>query len=482
MILNKINKLDGSFKVRFAPSPTGSLHIGSARTAIVNYLFARSSGAKFLLRIEDTDTIRKTEESGNEILVMLKWLGIDWDEGPFYQSERMVLYRKYSDDLLSKNLAYRCFCTPSEIEEIRKESGRASDLIGYDGRCKRLREIEVNKYLSEGRPYTVRLKMSSDEIKFNDMIKGEVAFRGEMFDDMIIIRADNTPTYNFSVVIDDALMNITHIIRGEDHLSNTPKQIAIYKALGFSIPVFAHIPLILGPDKTKLSKRHCDTAIEDYRDKGFLSEAVFNYLAILGYSHDPANEIIDKATLIKDFDIAKVSRSPSQFDLNKLIWINAYYIKNIDVDILWHLCRDKYLSGYKDIDLDRLREIFNISIRQAKILSEIDNLMKIFFEYELDLNNESYKKIISNNIAIDFLKIFNENLFKIENFSVPCIEELYNNIKVGIDLSNRDAIQIVRLAVSGRLVTPALFDTLYLIGKEECIKRINLFLKNLKVI
>jgi len=469
------NKDIKKIRVRFAPSPTGSLHIGSARTAIVNYLFAKANNGTFILRIEDTDVLRSTKDSIDEIINILRWLGIDWDEGPYFQSERLEIYKSFIQKLLESNEAYRCFCSQEELEEMRKNCEKRGEIPRYNGKCRNLNPKEIKNLLDQGKPYTVRLKMPQRDISFDDLIKGKIVFRGELLDDIIIARSDGTPTYNFSVSIDDALMNITHVIRGEDHVSNTPKQIAIYNALGLEIPQFAHIPLILGPDKTKLSKRHCDTAIEDYRDKGYLPDAIFNYLALLGYSHDPQNEVISKDDLIKNFDLSKISKSPSQFDINKLTWINSQYIKKLDIETLIELSK-KYIDNL-DITEEKLKKIISLSTPQIKILSDIREAIAIFTNYEVLKNNPEVLKLLNKNEIMEFLKKFWCNIKNLENFNKENLEALYNSIRDEFNIKNRDAIQIIRYASTGKNVSPPLFDTLELLGKDESIKRIKLFIE-----
>ncbi len=469
------NKDTKKIRVRFAPSPTGSLHIGSARTAIVNYLFAKANNGTFVLRIEDTDILRSTKESIDEIISILRWLGIDWDEGPYFQSERLDIYKGFIQKLLESNEAYRCFCTQEELEEMRKDCERRGEIPRYNGKCRNLTPEEIENLLKKGKPYTVRLKMPQRDFSFDDLIKGKIIFKGELLDDIIIARSDGTPTYNFSVSIDDALMNITHVIRGEDHVSNTPKQIAIYNALGFEVPQFAHIPLILGPDKSKLSKRHCDTAIEDYRDKGYLPDAIFNYLALLGYSHDPQNEIISKEDLIKNFELSKISKSPSQFDINKLTWINSQYIKKLDCDALFELSK-KYIENL-DITEEKLKKIISLSIQQVKILSDIREAVAIFTNYDVPKANSEVLKLLSINGIMEFLKKFLENIKNLEDFSYESLEALYNRLRDEFNLKNRDAIQIIRSASTGKSVSPPLFDTLELLGKDESIRRIKQFIE-----
>src|SRR5690606_33984371 len=279
-------------RVRFAPSPTGYLHIGGARTALFNYYFARKYGGKFILRIEDTDRERLKEDSVQQILSSMKWLGIDWDEGPIYQSDRLDLYRKEANRLVEEGKAYYCFCTQEEMEKDREEQRKRREPFRYSGRCLNLSKEEIEKNLREGKPYVIRIKTSKEgTTEIEDLIRGKVSFDNSQMDDYIILKSNGMPTYNFACVVDDHHMGITHVIRGEEHLSNTPKQVLMYKALGYDIPQFAHISMILAPDRSKLSKRHGATSVEEFREKGYLKEALVNYLTLLGWSPGDETEI-----------------------------------------------------------------------------------------------------------------------------------------------------------------------------------------------
>jgi glutamyl-tRNA synthetase/nondiscriminating glutamyl-tRNA synthetase len=317
-------------KTRFAPSPTGYLHLGNARTAIFSYLFARHSGGRFILRIEDTDRERSTAEFERQLLDDLRWLGIEWDE--FYrQSERFEIYGKFAEKLLESGHAYRCFCTQEELEKEREEAKKKGIAYRYSGKCRNLGEEEVKRLLKEGREYTIRFRVpDGEEINFRDLVKGYISINADDFGDFVIVRSDGTPTYNFVVVVDDALMGITHVIRGEDHIPNTPKQILIYRALGFEIPEFAHLPVILGEDRSKLSKRHGGVSVKAYRDEGFLSEALFNYLCLLGWTPpEEEGEILSKEKLIELFDLSGINSSPAVFSREKLLWMNGVYIREV---------------------------------------------------------------------------------------------------------------------------------------------------------
>jgi len=450
-------------RVRFAPSPTGSLHLGSLRVAIVNYLFAKKEQASLVLRIEDTDQLRSTDQSTRIILENLRWMGIDFNEGPFFQSQRLSSHQAYAKDLLRKKQAYCCFCSQQE----------ENDLSGQKDPCRLLSPEQTEMYLSQQRPYVIRLRIPDQTIEFKDLIKGKVSFQGNLLEDFVILRSDGTPTYNFAVVADDHEMGITHIIRGEDHLSNTPKQIALYQAFGWSIPTFAHIPLILGPDRTKLSKRHCDTAIEDYQQKGFLAVTLFNYLALLGYSHDPAHPILSKEALIRDFSWEKVSRSPSQFDLQRLIWMNKQYLDQ--------LSDQEYLHSAVPwipklpFDQDKIAKIVLLSRNQVRIWSEIPAVFSLFLTYPVTPIFES-NPCRDNLVAGSFLQYIKERLSGCD-FTVDVIQCAMEEAITQFALKKRDAMQWLRIAIAGTSISPSLYETVCLLGKEETLRRIGLFME-----
>src|SRR3990172_1344364 len=307
-------------RTRFAPSPTGYLHIGGARTALFNYLFARHHKGKFILRIEDTDVARSTEESTQAILDGMQWLALNWDEGPYFQSKRFELYKEHAYKFLEMGKAYKCYCTAEELEQRRGEAIKQGKPPKYDGRCR-------NKKDEQGKPFAIRFKVLPGTTLVKDIIKGKVAFENDEIEDLIILRSDGTPTYNLCVVVDDATMEITHVIRGDDHLNNTPKQILMYEAFGYHVPVFAHLPMILGSDKTRLSKRHGATSVMAYKEMGYLPHALVNYLARLGWSHGD-QEIFSMEELIEKFSLDSVGKSSGVFNPEKLLWLNQHYIKN----------------------------------------------------------------------------------------------------------------------------------------------------------
>ena len=329
--------MSDSVRVRFAPSPTGKLHIGGARTAIYNWAFARANGGTFILRIDDTDPTRSTDENTQIILRAMRWLGLDWDEGPevggdfgpYSQTERLDLYKRTAERLLAEGKAYPCFCTPEQLAADREAAqARKDPFQGYQRRCRDLSPEEAQARIDAGEPYVLRIKVPEDRgnVVINDAVHGEVAFDAKELDDFVIFRSDGTPTYNFATVVDDALMGITHVIRGDDHLSNTPRQVMVYEAMGAPVPVFAHISMILGADGKKLSKRHGATSVEEYRDAGYLSDAFVNYLALLGWSLDGETTVIPRDVLASQFSLERISKNPATFDPKKLDWMNAEYI------------------------------------------------------------------------------------------------------------------------------------------------------------
>jgi glutamyl-tRNA synthetase len=316
-----------SVRVRFAPSPTGALHIGGARTALFNYLFARHSHGKFLLRIEDTDIQRSRSELTEQILRSLKWLGLDWDEEIVFQSERRADHKQLCDTLLEKDAAYRCFCDPETLAEKRRKQEAETGGYRYDRACLGLADDEIRKRIRDGIPFAVRFRVPDGETAFEDLVHGHTVFRHAELDDFVLLRSDGTPVYQVAVVSDDHAMGITHVIRGDDHLSNTPKQILLFQAMGWDAPRFAHVPMIWGPDKKRLSKRHGATSVEAFREEGYLSEALVNFLALLGWSPGDDSEILSLETLIQKFSIAGLSRNPAVFDEQKLEWMNGEYIR-----------------------------------------------------------------------------------------------------------------------------------------------------------
>ncbi len=453
-------------ETRFAPSPTGNLHIGGARTALFNWLFARHHGGMFILRIEDTDRERSKEEYTKDILDGLAWLGITYDGPLYFQSTRTDLYKANAYRLLDEGYAYKCYCTPGELEEKRAMALAEGRKPSYDRTCRERREERP------GAPYVIRFKTPlSGAIAFDDMVRGEISFQAEELDDLIIFRNDGTPTYNFTVVVDDALMGVTHVVRGDDHINNTPRQILIYRALGFDVPRFGHVPLIHGKDRARLSKRHGAASLLEYREEGFLAEALMNYLARLGWAHGD-EEIFSSADLIAKFDISHVGKSPAIFDMDKLLWLNSHYIKTIPPgEIAVRLVPFIERMGYGAPDAGTLLKIVLVLRERAKTLKEMAQMAEFFFKEDIGYEaraRDKYLTLAAKSILERFLQAFTD---------LPNLDEAGQRVVVdGIakDLGKKlaDVVQPVRVALSGREVTPGIFEVIEILGKETVEKRV----------
>jgi glutamyl-tRNA synthetase len=452
-------------RTRFAPSPTGYLHVGGARTALFNWLFAKHHGGKFILRIEDTDRERSKEEYLKDILEGLLWLGLKWDEGPYFQSQRMEIYREYAFRLLEEGKAYRCYCTPEELEQMRKKALQEGRKPKYDGRCREKKE-PLN------RPFAIRFKAPREGVTVvEDLLRGKVIFKNEELDDLIILRSDGTPTYNFSVVVDDVSMGITHVIRGDDHLNNTPKQLLLYEALGFAPPKFAHVPLILGSDRTRLSKRHGATALNAYKEMGFLPEAMVNYLARLGWSFGD-QEIFSLQELIEKFSLDNVSLSPAVFDMEKLLWLNSHYLRTLpSEEIANRLLPFLEKSGIKTALDQTLVEIVKTLQPRSRTLKEMAEQATFYFLRPSSYDEEGVKKFFTPQ-GIAFLEAFLKDLKDVEPFTPSTLEETFRKVSVSLGIKTREAGQAVRLALTGKTVSPGLFEIMQILGKDECLERI----------
>jgi glutamyl-tRNA synthetase len=471
-------------RVRFAPSPTGHLHVGGARTALYNWLFARHHGGTCILRIEDTDVERSTEESVEAIIESLQWLGLDWDEGPYRQAARLSTYQEYAEQLLKTGQAYRCFCAPEELEERRRAALQVGHSPRYDGRCRERRP-------ETGKPWALRLRVSDEGVTVvHDLIHGEVGFDHTELDDFILVRSDGLPTYNFAVVVDDALLQITHVIRGDDHLSNTPKQIQVYRALDFSLPRFAHIPLILGPDRTRLSKRHGADAVLAFRELGYLPEALVNYLVRLGWSHGD-QEIFSRDELIQYFELTRVGRTPAIFDQAKLDWLNGHYLREADpkrlADLLFPFYRQAGISAEENeaklSDWSSLGrgETFGEAVitafrERAKTLAELAQSSLFLFRVPVDYDVQVVDTFLRGE-AVKHLREIHDRLRPISRFEAAIIEKVYREFVAERGLKLGDVAQPTRVALTGRTVSPPLFQVMELVGREICLERLGAVLE-----
>jgi glutamyl-tRNA synthetase len=453
-------------KTRFAPSPTGNLHIGGARTALFNWLFARHHGGLFILRIEDTDRERSKDEYTKDILDGLAWLGITHDGPLYFQSQRMELYKENAYRLLDEGYAYKCYCTPALLEEKRKKAMAEGRKPSYDRTCRDCSEEYPD------RPYVIRFKTPlSGTITFDDMVRGTISFQAEELDDLIIFRSDDTPTYNFTVVVDDALLGVTHVIRGDDHINNTPRQILMYEALGFDLPRFGHVPLIHGKDKSRLSKRHGAASLLEYREEGFLAEALMNYLARLGWAYGD-QEIFSSTELIEKFDIGNVGKSPAIFDMDKLMWLNGHYIKTIDAaDIAGRVAPFIEKMGYAVGDGERLLKIVTILRERTKTLKEMARMAEFFFRDEIEYDAKAREKHLTpatKPVLERFLSDFSGLAVLGESEQRVLIEGIAKDLGKKVV----EVVQPVRVALSGREVTPGIFEVIEILGRETVEKRI----------
>ncbi len=466
-------------RVRFAPSPTGHLHIGGARTALFNYLFARNNNGKFILRIEDTDRTRSTDEYIEAIIEGMKWLRLEWDEGPFRQTDRFDIYKSYIERLVKEEKAYHCYCSPDELEQRRKDALAQGKSPKYDGRCRNKERVQGAE--SPRRQGAVRFKMPQEgQTVVDDMMRGKVVFENDQLDDLIIMRSDGTPTYNFTVVVDDVDMKITHVIRGDDHLNNTPKQLHIYKALGYEIPLFAHLPMILGADKTRLSKRHGATSVMAYKEMGYLPDALVNYLVRLGWSYGD-QEVFTRKELIKHFSFENVGKSSAVFNPEKLIWLNSQYIIKSNPEelaemVIPFLENAGTIQKGQEIDKQWLSKAIKTLQERAKTLVELATSLRYYIAEDVEYNEKAKVKFL-NEKSRDLLIELKQNIESLSDFSNGELEKVFKSIveKHGIKLGA--LAQPVRVAITGGTESPGIFEVLEVLGKEKTINRLEKAIK-----
>ncbi|USD16547.1 glutamate--tRNA ligase [Priestia megaterium] len=480
--------MSSEVRVRYAPSPTGHLHIGNARTALFNYLFARNQNGKFIIRIEDTDQKRNIEGGEESQLRYLKWLGIEWDEsidvggeyGPYRQSERTEIYQKYTEELLEKGLAYHCYCTSEELEKEREEQQANSQMPRYSGKCRNLTAEQRAELEAEGREPSIRFRVPSNtEIKWNDIVKDEVSFESEGIGDFVIVKKDGTPTYNYAVAIDDYLMKMTHVLRGDDHISNTPKQILVYEALGWTPPVFGHMTLIVNENRRKLSKRDESIIqfIEQYKELGYLPEALFNFITMLGWSPVGEEEIFPKEQFIEIFDPARLSKSPALFDTSKLRWMNNQYMKQLDLDEVValsvpHLVKAGKVEETRDAETEQwVRDLVALYQEQMSFGAEIVELTEMFFKKEIDYSEEA-KAVLAEEQVPEVLKAFAEEISSLEEFSADEIKAATKAVQKATGQKGKKLFMPIRVATTGETHGPELPKAISLLGKETVLARL----------
>ncbi|MGQ9622390.1 MAG: glutamate--tRNA ligase [Candidatus Caldatribacteriaceae bacterium] len=475
-------------RVRFAPSPTGFLHLGGARTALFNWAFARKHGGVFVLRIEDTDLTRSTEESVQVILESLKWLGLFWDEGPeiggpygpYFQSQRLHLYRQEAERLLEEDLAYECFCTPEELKERKERALAEGKSWKYDRRCLTLSEKEKGVFRTEGRKPVLRFHIPEGTTTFIDMLRGEVTFENEELDDFVIMKSDGMPTYNFACVVDDAFMRITHVIRGDDHISNTPRQVLLYRALGFSCPEFAHIPMILGKDRTRLSKRHGSPSVTYYRDMGYLPEAMVNYLARLSWATgEEEKEIFTREEIVERFSLEQVTKHAAVFDLDKLNWMNGVYLRFTDDERLAEILIDilerngRIHEGEVTPEFfEYCRKVMQLMKERIRYVAQVLEDAEYFFVENYEYDPQAVESVLSQEGVKDILTWSYGLLTGLEDFEVKALEAAIRKEAERRGIKAAQFIHPLRVAVSGKRVGPGLFELLSVLGKDRVLARI----------
>jgi glutamyl-tRNA synthetase len=475
-------------RVRFAPSPTGQLHVGSARTALYNWAFARRHGGSFILRIDDTDPERSTHENTQAILDALRWLGLDWDEGPevggecgpYFQTQRTDIYAAALDRLVADGKVYPCFCSVEELKAKREDARVGGGTQGYDHTCRRIDAETARVRIDASEEYVWRLAVPEDrgEIVFHDAVRGDMSFPASSMDDMIIVRSDGSPTYNFATVVDDVQMEISHVIRGDDHLSNTPRQILVFEALGHSIPVFAHMSMTFGPDGKRLSKRHGAASVEAFRDMGFLSDALVNYIVLLGWSLDDKTTIMDRETIASGFSLERLSSNPGIFDTEKLEWMNGVYLREMPRDVFArYMIETLAAAGLVDAGdaisrPEYFAEMAGLFQDRVKRLDEMSALVRFLFIDEVEIEEKARTKVLEKEGAGRSLDAAIRSLDVLTVFDERSVEEALRVLPEQLGLKPRVVFQSIRVAVSGTMVSPPLFESLALLGRERTLSRI----------
>jgi len=463
-------------KLRFAPSPTGFLHVGGARTAIFNLLHARRHGGTLLLRIEDTDVERSKQHHAEQIISSLRWLGIEWDEGPIYQSDRLNRYRERAEELVTNGLAYRCYCTVEDLEADRAVAERAGKQYRYSGKCRISAEAGSHAPAVES---VIRFKVPPGPIDFHDLIRGDVHFEGDLLDDFVLLRSDGYPTYHLSVVVDDIDMEITVVARGDDHLSNTPKHILLFRAFGAEPPSFAHLPLILGSDKKRLSKRTGATSVEEYRDIGILPDALFNFLTLLGWAPGGDLEIFSAEEAMRRFDLSEVHKAAAIFDHEKLLWLNGQYLwKKTPAELLPQL---RSFLNVETRDEERLTSIVALNQLRARTLQDLAELIVPYFidDEKLEYDETVAKKHLKGPDLGEKLKMLRDAFARVDRFGVATAEEALRKTAEACGVSAGKLIHPLRLALTGRGASPPIFDVAVALGKQRTLRRLDRLIRKL---
>ena len=469
-----------SVRLRFAPSPTGYPHLGNIRTALFNWLFARHHGGKFILRIEDTDITRKVEGVVEVILDSLQWLGLNWDEGPYFQSQRLSIYNEIVHKLLEEDHAYLCYCSPERLNKMRQEQARQKQPPKYDRLCRDLTQDERTRLQATGINPVARFKTPLEgETTVSDLIRGTVTFKHDVLDDFVLLKSDGYPTYHLASVVDDHLMAISHVLRGDEWLSSTPRHVLLYQALNWQAPQLAHLPMILGPDRAKLSKRHGATTITEYQKQGYLPDSMVNFLVLLGWSLDDRTELLSREELIKHFSLERVGKTAAIFNKDKLEWMNGVYLRKLNLEEFVQqakpfLDRDLPESVERPLNCDYVSHVLFLVQERAKTLAEIPQLVSFFFLDELqydtrlllskELDARSATQAITNTLT---------KLEEITTWNATTLEDILRPLAAELNLGTGKFFGLLRVTVTGRIAAPPLFQTMAVLGKEKCLKRLD---------
>jgi glutamyl-tRNA synthetase len=475
-----------SVRLRFAPSPTGYPHLGNIRTALFNWLFARHHGGKFILRIEDTDITRKVEGAVEVIIDSLQWLGLDWDEGPYFQSQRLPIYHEIVHRLLEEGHAYLCYCSPERLERMRQEQAKRRQPPKYDRHCRDLTQHERTRLKATGITPVIRFKTPLEgETTFRDLIHGQVTFKYDVLDDFVLLKSDGYPTYHLASIIDDYLMAISHVLRADEWLSSTPRHVLLYQALNWQAPQFAHLPMILGPDRAKLSKRHGATTITEYQRQGYLPNAMVNFLALLGWSLDDKTELLSQEELIKHFSLERVGKTAAIFNKDKLEWMNGVYLRKLSPgefieQAMRFLDRDLPESVKRPLNSNYVSKVLSLIQERAKTLAEVPQLADLFFLDELQydtglllggkLDAQSTTKAMTTAL---------QELEEVTVWDAATLESILRPLAPELNLRTGEFFGLLRIAITGRTAAPPLFQTMAVLGKEKCLKRFDAALKRL---
>jgi len=460
-------------KTRVAPSPTGAPHVGTAYIALFSYAFAKKHGGKFLLRIEDTDQSRLVKGAEQQILEALEWLGLRWDEGPFKQSQRLPIYKKYTEELVEKGTAYYCFCTEARLEDLRKKLQEGGLAPRYDGLCRRLDKEEAKKRINK-EEHVIRLAVPHEGVThFNDLIRGEINFENSLLDDQVLLKSDGFPTYHLAVVVDDHLMEITHVLRAEDWISSTPKHLLLYEAFGWEPPVFGHLPLLRETDRSKLSKRHGSVGILEFKEEGYLPEALLNFLALLGWSHPQGKELFPLDEFIANLDLARISPTGPVFDREKLDWMNGEYIRAMETKILAERLVN-YLKKYRGLEVDQafLVKIVPLARERIKKLGEFEELAGFFFKDIAWSKEMFFQKGETGESSKERLAVVKDFFSKEPVWEAQVLEEKVRGLAKEHAWETPKLFMLLRVAVTGQTVSPPLFESMEILGKEKVLARL----------